>query len=465
MTSHPRRIGKFEILERLGEGAMGEVFLARDALLGREVALKALRPAALTAPDARDRFFREAQAAGRMNHPNLVAIHEFGEDQGVLYLAMELVPGDDLARLLETRELPPREMLELLAQVCDGLAYAHQRGILHRDLKPSNIRVTRIAGKRVAKVLDFGIARLAEGGPGGTRPGAFGYQAPECLQSGKTDPRADLFAVGVILYEALAGCLPFGGESSAAVLQRILNEEPAPLDMAPLASISPAIREVLARALARTPGGRHPSAEALAADLRAARDPSWERGVDKEASVRSNLTFDLPGRAAKPPSGASGKAWLLLAIPVALAAAGAGAFAFRHRHRAAPPAAQPAPVIVTPAPPPPPPPEEPKPEAAPKAGFTSMDEADAALKSDPQGALAYLDKVAAAEPDNERALALRIVALYYAGDYRGCSKAMREAKASGHPIWPLALKHPSLRAMLEEERDNPRLPRKKPVEP
>ena len=147
MTNPPRRIGKFELLDRLGEGAMGEVFLARDTLLGREVAIKTIHPATLTVPDARDRFFREAQATARLNHPNLVTIHEFGEDQGVLYMAMEFVAGDDLAQVLRTRELGNRDLLELLAQVCDGLAFAHQRGVLHRDLKPSNIRITRISGR------------------------------------------------------------------------------------------------------------------------------------------------------------------------------------------------------------------------------------------------------------------------------------------------------------------------------
>ena len=298
MSTQPRRIGKFEIQERLGEGAMGEVFLARDSLLGREVAIKTFTAATLATPEARERFFREAQSTARLNHPNLITIHEFNEDRGVLFMAMEYVPGDDLARLLEGGELPAPQMLELLAQVCDGLAFAHGRGILHRDLKPSNIRIARIGGRLVAKVLDFGIARLTGGDPARShnRLGTYGYMAPEYLQSGKPDARSDLFAVGVILYEALAGARPFGDGPAATVLTRILAEEPPPLDPARLGGISPAIQKVVTRALAKNPVDRYPNAEALALDLRAARDPLWEPGQNKAESARSALL------AVRPPS-------------------------------------------------------------------------------------------------------------------------------------------------------------------
>ncbi|BDU74437.1 serine/threonine-protein kinase [Mesoterricola silvestris] len=500
MTSTPRRIGKFEIVERLGEGAMGEVFLARDTLLGREVAIKTIR-AALTSPDAKDRFFREAQAAGRLNHPNLVTIHEFGEEDGTLFMVMEYVPGDDLGRLLASRELSHREMLELLAQVCDGLGFAHQRGVLHRDIKPTNIRITRVSGRLAAKVLDFGIARLAGSDltATGALLGTFGYMAPEYIQSGKPDARADLFAVGVILYETLAGFPPFGGESTATVLHRIVNEEPAPLDPDQLTGISPAIQGVVARALAKDPAARYPSAEALAEALRAARDPWWDPASDKGAT-RSDRLLDLPQRGRKPApraEGAPSHAWIYLAVAAVMAVltAGAGWLWIRHRrHRPVPappvavqPAAQP---VVAPAPPveapkPEPPAPEPakaepsrptpapqavkaEPKAAPepaapaRAGaYATLDQAARALDTDPKGALAFLENAVKEDPTNERAIALRIAALYDAGDYRGCSLAIRGARETGHPLWPMALKYPRLRKALEQERITPRLLRRR----
>ncbi|BDU78312.1 serine/threonine-protein kinase [Mesoterricola sediminis] len=504
MTNHPRRIGKFELIERLGEGAMGEVFLARDTLIGREVALKTIRPAALTSPDARERFFREAQAAGRLNHPNLVTIHEFGEDAGVHYIAMEHVPGDDLAALLASRELSRPAILDLLAQVCDGLAYAHQRGVVHRDIKPSNVRVTRFSNRLTAKILDFGIARL----PGsdltstGTLLGTFGYLAPEAIQGGKADHRADLFAVGVLLYEALAGERPFDGESTATVLHRIVHDEPAPLDPEALEGVSPALRDVVARALAKAPAARYATADALAADLRAARNPAWTGGDTREITVRMPRIRPEGGTA--PRRGLRILVWSLLAVLLA-GAAGGGAWAWRrHRRRARaaaqavqpvpqavavpvpaapdptptqPPAAQPAPEtappVQTPAPgqnpgqppaahpvPSQPAAQPPAPAPAP-APYRDLDAAAAALDKDPRGALAALEGILQREPDNERAIALRIAALYESGDYRGTGRAMMEAKRGGHPLWPMALKYPRLRQVFERERLQPRLPRRR----
>jgi serine/threonine-protein kinase len=502
MANLPRRIGKFEILERLGEGGMGEVFLARDAILGREVALKIIRSEIVAAGEARERFFREAQASGRLNHPNLVTVHEFGEDQGIHYLAMEFVQGQDLAHHLAQGAVARGDLLELLAQVCDGLAYAHQRGILHRDIKPSNIRITRISGRLTAKVLDFGIARVAGSDltASGALVGTFGYLAPESIKNGKPDQRADLFAVGVILYEALAGLRPFEGESTATVLHRIVNEEPAPLDSALLEGISPAIRGVVAKALAKDPAARYATAEALAADLRAARNPAWDPAVEPVPVKGPFSPLGLPGHGPQPGTPLGRKAWLLALIPLVLAGAAGGAWAWRrHRHRPmpapqvlpqpspqpiAPPPAEPAPQPApdaaatqpapsTPAPQPAPVKQEaakpatPPPAETHPAAKADVREAAQNLEGDPKAALAALDKVLAEDPTNERAMALRIVALYDLHNYLGCAKAMVEARTSGHPLWPMALKYPRLRRMLEQERDNPHLPRKRaqPQEP
>jgi serine/threonine-protein kinase len=492
MTSRTGRIGKFELIRPLGEGAMGEVFLARDTIIGREVAIKTIHPEALTAPDAQERFYREAQAAGRLNHPNLVTIHEFGEDRGTLYMAMEYVSGEDLASAIRSGELQPRAVLELLAQVCDGLAYAHNRGILHRDIKPSNIRIAKISGRSSAKILDFGIARQAgsELTGAGALLGTFGYMAPEYIQSGKPDARVDIFAVGVILYEALTGRAPFEGDTAAAVLQRMATEEPAPLDMASLSSISPAIQGVLDKALAKDPARRFASAEALGTALRAARDPHWSPEAETDRSERRARALMVPG--IRPPVPSTGSPRNALAILAAVAfalglAVGAGLWLRHRRQQRKAPVPPPAPVVLPVFAPAPPPAAMPSSQAAPPAAapgatpaptqaatpapvpapvhFRNLDEAAAGLERSPEEALAFLDSLVSTEPGNDRAVALRIVALYQLGRYPACAKAMGEAKGAGHPLLELARKYPAFRRMLDTERDQPRLPRRGQTRP
>jgi len=270
-------LGKFEIINMLGQGAMGEVFLARDPVINRNVAIKTLHPALALTPEARDRFFREAQAAGRLSHPNLVTIHDFGEEHGRLFLVMEYVAGQDLAAALAERSLSPRVVLELLAQVCDGLAVAHRAGILHRDIKPSNIRLAAEPGQLRAKLLDFGIAWLqgSELTATNTLLGTMGYMAPEYIQTGRPDFRSDLYSVGVILYQALAGRRPFEAETTTSLLYQTVHEAPRTLPASLMRDISPATADLLACAMAKDPEQRFPSAQSMAVALRAARDPAW----------------------------------------------------------------------------------------------------------------------------------------------------------------------------------------------
>ena len=192
------RLGKFDILRLLAQGSMGDVYVGRDPIIGREVAIKVIQASAAAGPEARERFAREARAAGALNHPNIVTIHEMGEEQGVLYLAMELVKGEDLGTLIRAGTLVPRDILEVLAQVCDGLAVAHRHQVLHRDVKPSNIRVVWDGRALQAKVLDFGVAKIfnSDTTDEGKVYGTVNYMAPEYLQSGRADARSDLFAVG-----------------------------------------------------------------------------------------------------------------------------------------------------------------------------------------------------------------------------------------------------------------------------
>ena len=271
------RLGKFEIIRLLAQGSMGEVYVGWDPTIGREVAIKVIHTSAGMGPEARERFATEARAAGALNHPNIVTVHELGEEQGVLYLAMELVRGEDLATLIRAATLAPRDILEVLAQVCDGLAVAHRHQILHRDIKPSNIRVVWDGKLLQAKLLDFGVAKVinSDTTDEGTVFGTVNYMAPEYLQSGRPDARSDLFAIGVILYEALAGGPPFDGPSPGSVIYRLLHEQPAPLPVTAFQGISRDVQSVLNQALAKDPGGRFQTAEELAGSLRAAKDPAW----------------------------------------------------------------------------------------------------------------------------------------------------------------------------------------------
>jgi serine/threonine-protein kinase len=281
------KLGKFQIKRILGNGAMGEVYLGVDPSIGREVAIKTILPAAAQGGEAKERFAREARAAGVLNHPNLVTIYEFGEDQGVLYIAMEYVKGHDLEELLQEQALSLSEALEVLAQVCDGMGFAHRQQIVHRDIKPTNVRVQRDGKRLHAKVMDFGVAKISNSDMTATGMvmGTVSYMAPEYIRTGKPDPRSDLFAVGVMLYECLSGRKPFAGDTTPTVLYKIVNEAPDPIDTEKLKDISPAIRTVLDRALCKNPDERFQTAEELARALRAAKDPSWAGAIDDTTAM------------------------------------------------------------------------------------------------------------------------------------------------------------------------------------
>lgn len=272
------KLGKFEIKKVLGNGAMGEVYLGVDPAIGREVAIKTILPSNAGGAESKERFAREAMAAGVLNHPNLVTIYEFGEDQGVLYIAMEFVRGHDLEELMRDQSLTQSELLEILAQVCDGLDFAHRQHIVHRDIKPSNVRVSRDGKKIHTKVMDFGVARVGNSDMTATGMvmGTVSYMAPEYIRTGKPDPRSDLFAIGVMLYEGFSGRKPFAGDTTPTILYKIVNEAPEPIDLSQLRDISPAITSVLDRALSKDPDIRFQTGEEFARALRAAKDPTWQ---------------------------------------------------------------------------------------------------------------------------------------------------------------------------------------------
>jgi len=263
------RIGRYLITGRIGRGGMGMVYRGLDEALEREVAVKTLNAEGTLDADSRRRFEVEARAAARLQHPNIVTVYELGEDRGLPFIAMEMLPGADLETVLRSgEEIPLAEKLDVVAQVCRGLAYAHERGIVHRDIKPSNVRLLEDGA---AKIMDFGIAKL--GGThltkAGMMVGTVNYMSPEQVRGRPLDGRSDVFSVGVILYELLAGERPFRGEGATQVLYKIVNEEPPPPDLGALGNFAPRLQQILSRALAKDPDARYPGAAALGADLAA----------------------------------------------------------------------------------------------------------------------------------------------------------------------------------------------------
>jgi serine/threonine-protein kinase len=267
-TAQPRQISRYEVLGELGNGAMGVVYKARDPLIDRLVALKTIGvEAGADALAYRQRFFREARSAGGLNHPNIVTIHDVGESGDVAYIAMEFLGGQSLREILDSGTvLPMAKIADIAAQIADGLAFAHDKGIVHRDIKPANIMVL---DSGMVKITDFGIALM----PSGTRTLAgtvFGspkYISPERVRGDHVDGRSDIFSLGAVLYEMLTGLPPFMGKDLNSLLYQILSVMP----MAPSSrnrNIPHAFDFIVATALAKDPAERYRNAAEMAADLR-----------------------------------------------------------------------------------------------------------------------------------------------------------------------------------------------------
>jgi len=265
-------IGRYEISSMLGAGGMGEVYLARDPKINRNVAIKVL-PAAFSADSERlRRFEQEAQAAGALNHPNILSIYDVDTHDGSPYVVSELLEGETLREQLHGAALPVRKALDYALQIASGLAAAHERGIVHRDLKPENLFITK--GGRV-KILDFGLAKLIELRDGsevrtdvptrkrntdpGTVVGTVGYMSPEQVRGQKVDHRSDIFSLGVILYEMLSGKRAFRGDSTIETLNAILKEDPPELSESN-SQINPALERVVMHCLEKSPEQRFQSA-------------------------------------------------------------------------------------------------------------------------------------------------------------------------------------------------------------
>ena len=280
------KLGPYEIQLPLGAGGMGEVYRARDTRLGREVAIKVLPSAFSLDPERLRRFKQEAQVVAALNHPNILAIHDFGEHEGSPYIVTELLEGQTLRGSLSGGPIPSRKATNTAEQVARGLAAAHHKGIVHRDLKPENIFITR--GGRV-KILDFGLAKLtpdktpdAETVASQTEPGVvmgtMGYMSPEQVRGLGADHRSDLFSLGAVLYEMLSGKRAFHGETSVDVASAILHSEPPELTETNQ-KVSPALSRIVGHCLEKSPEARFQSAHDLVFDLEAASETSASHPV------------------------------------------------------------------------------------------------------------------------------------------------------------------------------------------
>jgi Tol biopolymer transport system component len=291
------KLGPYEIKNQIGEGGMGEVYLARDTRLGRDVAIT-VRPQHLAStPDARTRFEREARAISALNHPNICTLHDVGHQDGVDFLVMEHLEGQSLAARLATGALPMDEVLKVGTQIADALDKAHRQGLVHRDLKPGNIMLTRSG----AKLLDFGLARATVAGtttdlsqsPTSTRAlttegaivGTFQYMSPEQLEGGEADARSDIFSFGAVLYEMATGHKAFDGRSQATLIAAIITQDPPSVTQAqPLAS--PALDRVIQTCLAKNAENRYQSAHDVKLQLEWVAEGGSLAGVPAPVAAR-----------------------------------------------------------------------------------------------------------------------------------------------------------------------------------
>ena len=307
------RLGRYKIVSELGRGAMGTVFHGLDETIERSVALKTLHaelpPEILT--EVSERFLREAKSAGKLNHPNIVTIYEFGQDGNIAFIAMEFLEGKSLQQIMRGGRLPFNTIVDLVAQVADGLDYAHRFGVVHRDIKPANIMVS---SSGLAKLTDFGIARIQSSSmtQTGAMLGSPKYMSPEQVLGQATDGRADIFSLGVMLYEMLAGRTPFETPDITvfSLMQRIVTvPHPALSESAP--DVPAAFEAILARALAKRPEGRYARAEEMASDLRKLREGQGSGGAaqtltssapvtDYERTVLTASTAPVPTAARAP---------------------------------------------------------------------------------------------------------------------------------------------------------------------
>jgi eukaryotic-like serine/threonine-protein kinase len=334
-----QQLGAYAILDHLGTGGMGEVYLAQDSRLDRTVALKILAPEVAADERRMQRFRQEAKVTSSLNQPNILTIFEFGEEGSMTFLAAEFVDGETLREHVRAKRLKLNEILDITIQILAALDAAHEANIVHRDIKPENVMIRR--RDHVVKVLDFGLAKVTEKGKGtltsqavtltefktapGLIMGTVNYMSPEQAQAKTVDARSDIWSVGVMLYEMITGTNPFGGTTSAHTIVEILEKEPAPLARARGAEVPAELQRIVSKSIAKNPDERYQTAKDMLIDLR---------------NLKKRLELD----AAQPdsPKPARGKETLIVAL-VAIVATVIGVIAVnawrstRNRTNVAPP--------------------------------------------------------------------------------------------------------------------------------
>ena len=291
------KIGKYDLLEVIGKGGMGMVYKAYDPVLDREVALKTMTSEALKDPVLRERFNREARSAGKLHHPNIITIHELGEEKNVPYIVMEYLHGIDVHTLIRQREdFSVDRKIRIIVQLCRGLAYAHKSGIVHRDVKPSNVHVLT---EDHVKILDFGIARLMTAKSmttNGLVLGTIHYMSPEQVKATHVDRKSDIFSAGIILYELLTFHKPFDADNSASILYKLVNEPPDKMNP-PLDEQFPILKRVLQKSLEKDPARRYFSADEMADELE-----ECLRSYTQAPLTERPVPAEIPATPAPPPS-------------------------------------------------------------------------------------------------------------------------------------------------------------------
>jgi eukaryotic-like serine/threonine-protein kinase len=284
------RLGRYQIEAELGRGSMSIVYEALDPHISRRLAVKVLRERYARDVRSRQRFLREARSAGGLNHPNIVTVFDVGQSEGLPYLVMERLQGENLENYLEAGKSPtPRQVIEIGIQLAGALNYAHERGVVHRDIKPSNIYLDQETG--LVKLVDFGIAAIDKRLPGSNADddiitGTPRYMAPEQIQGGKPDRRSDLYALGVVLYRLLAGKLPFDADPIEQLIHQIISQNPPRLE--PLHDKTPVeLIELVNRLLAKQPEARYQDAALVLEELQEIR-ANMDRGLLKSARKTSS---------------------------------------------------------------------------------------------------------------------------------------------------------------------------------
>jgi eukaryotic-like serine/threonine-protein kinase len=284
----PTTISRYQIVGRLGQGGMGVVYRGRDPRIGRDVAIKLLH---VDNEQLRERFLQEARSAGNLTHRNIVTIYDYGEHEGQPFIAMQFIDGVTLAERMRSGGIATATALRWMQELADGLGYAHDKGVVHRDIKPANVMIDR---ESVVRILDFGIARVEDSSltMAGATLGTPSYMSPEQIEGRPVNRRADVFSLGVVMYEVLSGRPPFRGDTAHQIMNAVMNERPPALvSLRP--ELDPAIDAVVAKAMAKDPEARYQRLSKLSADLAPIRARMPEPAVqDDDQPTGARLEHD-----------------------------------------------------------------------------------------------------------------------------------------------------------------------------